>query len=94
MASKTERRTPNNYAYGLLNVSHEVIGQGVEIARHYRETSITSITPRTIAASALYLACRENGHDFTQREIAHTFGLAEYTVREISGRINKSLRGG
>lgn len=91
---KSNYKSPEDYvrAYGSrLSIDRNVVVMSVEIARHYHESSIAGVTPRTVAASALYLACKENGHPYTQREIAETFGIAEYTVRENCGRMKRCL---
>lgn len=85
---------PEDYVsiYGArMNLEHETIERGAEIAHQYRESAFSGASPRTIAASAVYLASREKGHKYTQRDIANVFGLADYTVREVSARMKKFL---
>lgn len=87
---------PEDYVsvYGArMNLKHEIVERGAEIAQHYRESGFSGASPRSIAASAVYLACRENGHKYTQRDVANVVGLAEYTVRELSGKMKKFLTG-
>lgn len=89
-------RPPEEYVsvYGTrMSLPHDVVARGSELAREYRESAFSSVTPRTMAACALYLACRQNGHEYTQREIANAFGIAEYTVREVSIKMRKFLGG-
>jgi len=90
---RTEYKHPEDYLslYGSrLNVAQEIVHRGFEIAGKYSE-SFSGSTPRTIAASALYLATKENGHHYTQKEIAETFGIAAYTIREVSSNIRRFL---
>jgi transcription initiation factor TFIIIB Brf1 subunit/transcription initiation factor TFIIB len=85
---------PEEYvaAYGSkMNLAKEVIERGSEIAGMFRKTAFSSMTPRAIAASSLYLANREKGKKYTQGEIGKVFGLAEYTVREDSIKVKKAL---
>lgn len=87
-------KSPEEYVqvYGpRLNVGKEVVERSIKLIRRYREFSPLSANPRTIGASALYLACRENGHRHTQHEIADTFGIVEYTLRENCGRMRNCL---
>lgn len=69
----------------------EQIEKGVEIARDHEKRSFDGMTPRSKGASALYLALRDSGHKYTQRDVGVAFGLAEYTVREGSIRMRKVL---
>jgi transcription initiation factor TFIIIB Brf1 subunit/transcription initiation factor TFIIB len=88
-------RPPEDYVTVIssrMNLSPEIRERGLEIARLYQERAFSCCTPRTIAASAAYLANRENGHRYTQAEIADASGVAEYTVREISAKMRKALR--
>jgi transcription initiation factor TFIIIB Brf1 subunit/transcription initiation factor TFIIB len=69
----------------------EQIEKGIEIARDHEKRSFDSMTPRNKGASALYLALRDSGHKYTQRDVGIAFGLAEYTVREGSIRMRNAL---
>ncbi|MDG6943357.1 MAG: hypothetical protein JRM94_04710 [Nitrososphaerota archaeon] len=75
-----------------MNVGIEVMKRGMEFANLYRERGIGSSGPRTVAACALYLACKENGHRYTQKEIASIFGYSEYTIREVSASMRGPVR--
>lgn len=91
---KPEYKPPEHYVsvFGLkLNLDPAVVGKGMEYAHEYHLKSFGSSSPRTIAASALYLASKSNGTHYTQREIANTFGIAEYTVREVSAKMRSAL---
>ena len=88
-------RPPEEYVsiFGTkMNLDQDIVSRGLEFARKYHESAFSCATPRTVAASAVYLATRENGHQYTQREVAEACGLAEYTVREVSARMKKFLR--
>jgi transcription initiation factor TFIIIB Brf1 subunit/transcription initiation factor TFIIB len=74
-----------------MNLAKEVIERGSEIAILFRKSAFTSMTPKAIAASALYLANRERDREYTQGDIGKVFGLAEYTVREDSLKVRKAL---
>ena len=46
--------------------------------------------PRTIAACSVYLAALRVGPKIiTQKEVAETLGIAEFTVRELCSRFRK-----
>jgi len=75
-----------------LNVERAVIDRGAKLATHYREVAFSGSAPSTIAACALYLACKENGHKYTQKEIADAFGIATYTIREVSAKMREFMR--
>lgn len=88
-------RMPEEYVaqYGsMMNLGKEVLERGAEIAVLFRKSTFTSISPKVIAAGALYLASRENGKEYTQGEIGKVFGVAEYTVREDSIKMRKALK--
>ena len=51
--------------------------------------------PRTLAAGAVYLASKAAGKRLiTQKEVADTLGIAEYTVREFAGWAASALNAG
>ncbi len=74
-----------------MSASKELVDKGREIITAFRKAEPSGITPRSVAASALYLAARQNGHEFTQGQLASAIGLKEYTVREDSLRMKKAL---
>ncbi len=78
-------------------VAERLEKKGVERLQYFRRLLQASQTitgevrglkgnsPRTVAACSVYMASREIGHRaITQREVAETLGIAEYTVREFS----------
>ena len=78
--------------YGArMNLDRHLIEKSFEYAFEFQESAFSGASPRTIAASALYLATRKSGHRYTQRDLATTLGLAEYSVREISGKMKRFL---
>ena len=92
---KPDYKPPEEFVYAVgarMSLERGVIESGLQIAQDYHQRGFSSSSPRTIAASALYLACSENGSRRTQHEIAIKFGIAEYTVREVSAKIGKFLR--
>ena len=91
-----QNRRPEEYLSWLgskLSVNRELLDKGREFISAFRKTEPTGITPRSLAASALDLALRENGHEFTQGQLATAIGLKEYTVREDSMRMKRALVG-
>jgi len=86
--------SPTEYVsiYGArMNLDRHLIEKSFEYAFEFQESAFSGASPRTIAASALYLATRKSGHRYTQRDLATTLGLAEYSVREISGKMKRFL---
>jgi transcription initiation factor TFIIIB Brf1 subunit/transcription initiation factor TFIIB len=75
-----------------LSLEKELVQKGTEFITAFRKTGPTGITPRSLAAAALALADRLDGHNYTQKQFAEAIGLKEYTVREGSIRIGKVLR--
>jgi len=62
----------------LLQASQTIVGEV--------RARMPGSSPRTVAASAVYMAAREIGpRVVTQKEAAETMGVAEYTIREFSG---------
>ena len=91
---KAAYRPPEDYVSvyaSRMNVGVDVMERGLELAGLYRESYIGSSGPRTVAACSLYLACKENGHRHTQKEIGKLFGIAEYTIREVSANMRQSM---
>jgi transcription initiation factor TFIIIB Brf1 subunit/transcription initiation factor TFIIB len=74
-----------------LRPSRDVIERAKELAEIFRKSEHNSTSPVSVGAGALYAASEEKGAGYTQRKIAEHFGLAEYTVREDSIKIRKSL---
>lgn len=91
---KLPERRPEDYLllYGSgLNVPRETLYRGASLLRVYRDAAVPSNNPRTLAASALYIAAKEDRLRFTQKELAERFGIAEYTVREVSVKMKATL---
>jgi transcription initiation factor TFIIIB Brf1 subunit/transcription initiation factor TFIIB len=74
-----------------LSLEKELVQKGKELIAAFRKTEPSGITPRSLAASALALADRRDGHNYTQKQFAEAIGLKEYTVREDSTRMRKAL---
>jgi transcription initiation factor TFIIIB Brf1 subunit/transcription initiation factor TFIIB len=56
---------------------------------HIGTDYIDGHTPRTKGATALYIALRDSGHKYSQQKVGEAFGLAEYTVREYTRKMDK-----
>jgi transcription initiation factor TFIIIB Brf1 subunit/transcription initiation factor TFIIB len=74
-----------------LSLDKELVYKGKELIDAFRKAEPTGITPRSLAASALALADRLDGHNYTQKQFAEAIGVKEYTVREDSLRMRKAL---
>ena len=74
-----------------LSLDKELVRKGRELIAAFRRTEPTGITPRSLAASALALADRLDGHKYTQKQFATAIGIKEYTVREDSIRMRNAL---
>lgn len=69
-----------------LNLSGEVVGVAARVIRDFsQKTAHLGKNPRSIAASALYIACRvlKKQPDITQSDCAFASGLTEVTVRNV-----------
>jgi transcription initiation factor TFIIIB Brf1 subunit/transcription initiation factor TFIIB len=74
-----------------LSLEKGLVQKGKELMAAFRKTGPTEITPRSLAASALALADRVDGHNYTQKQFAEAIGLKEYTVREDSIKMRRAL---
>jgi len=69
---------PHQFFRQLLQASQTIVGEV--------RARMPGSSPRTVAASSVYMAAREIGpRAVTQKEAAETMGVAEYTIREFSG---------
>ncbi|MDG7011585.1 MAG: hypothetical protein JRN17_00650 [Nitrososphaerota archaeon] len=82
---------PGQYFRRLLQTSQAVVSavRSTEEGRN----------PRTIAAGCVYIASREAGsRAVTQRDVAETMAIAEYTIREfvasVIDKVSRPLNGG
>ena len=82
---------PGQYFRRLLQTSQAVVSavRSIEEGRN----------PRTIAAGCVYIASREAGsRAVTQKDVAETMGVAEYTIREfvasVSDKVSRPLNAG
>ena len=72
------------YFRQLLQASQTIVGEV--------RARMPGSSPRTVAASSVYMAAREIGpRAVTQKEAAETMGVAEYTIREFSGWATREL---
>jgi transcription initiation factor TFIIIB Brf1 subunit/transcription initiation factor TFIIB len=75
---------PGAYFRRLLQVSQTIVSATHNIGE--------GRNPRTLAACAVYLASREMGtRVVTQKEVAETLGVAEYTVREFVAEVSREF---
>ena len=75
---------PGPYFRRLLQASQMVVGAVRSIGE--------GRNPRTLAAASVYLAAREAGPKaVTQKQVAETLGVAEYTVREFVAIVSRQL---
>ena len=90
---KVPYRSPASYVSlyaSKLNTPREIEDEAISILEKYDGEGRN---PRSVAASSLYLAYRHSGERMTQRELAEYAGVAEYTVREVSESIRRSIGG-
>jgi transcription initiation factor TFIIB len=75
-----------------LHLKQSTLTLASEIIDKLKDKSfIVGKQPKTIVASALYVACRENKDNRTQREIANATGVLEVTIRKRYKEALKSV---
>lgn len=80
-----------------LGVSRMTRGRACAIVEHIQENGlITGREPRSVAAAALYLACKSTKGDITQGKVAEVTGVSRTTIEKIcsliSSRFDKKAR--
>jgi transcription initiation factor TFIIIB Brf1 subunit/transcription initiation factor TFIIB len=75
-----------------LELKQTTITYAIELIEQMKENNkTTGKQPKTIVASALYIASKLNGDSRTQREIANASGVIEVTIRKRSKEILELL---
>ena len=78
--------------YGTdLGICGDVQRRAVMLAEKMAKKSLHNMSPKAVAAATLYIACRENGLPYTQRELADAVQMTDVTVRNAYKRICASL---
>lgn len=76
-----------------LQLSQRTITRAVEIVTNKKiEPTIRGKHPKSIVASALYVASKLNGEKRTQRQIANATGVIEVTIRKRSREMQEILK--
>jgi len=72
-----------------LGVSRMARGRACAIAEHVQESGlITGREPRSVAAAALYLSCKNTDEGVTQGQVAEVTGVSRTTVEKICSVIS------
>ncbi|HEV2138502.1 MAG TPA: hypothetical protein VGR53_06640 [Nitrososphaerales archaeon] len=86
-------------------VAEKLASKGVEPAQYFRRVlqasqtivcavriSVEGRSPRTLAAGSVYIASKEAGfRAVTQKDVAETLGVAEYTIREFVATVSREF---
>jgi len=83
------RKQPSDYIKIFaprLRVAQGILQKALTISDHYSRCSGHAESPRSIASASLYLASEG---ELTQKNVARTCGVAEYTVRDVSRKIRE-----
>lgn len=69
---------------GKLNISKNTIARALFLVEEARKRRIVvGRSPSSIAAVAMFVACKQEGEEETQKQIAETFGVSEATIRNF-----------
>lgn len=75
-----------------INVDEKTKREAVEIIKRARELKVTAgKDPMGLAAAALYISCRMNEEDCTQKMIASAAGVTEVTIRNRYKGLKREL---
>ena len=67
-----------------LGLSKKVAALSVEIERRAAERGVAGRKPMTLAAAAVYAACKSAGEEMTQSDVAEAAGVSVISLRDCS----------
>ena len=72
-----------------LDISKKTVARAVSLIHEAQKKRIVlGISPSTIAAVAMFVACKEEGEKETQKQIAETFGVSDVTIRNCYEKLS------
>ncbi|MGC9069643.1 MAG: transcription initiation factor IIB, partial [Thermoprotei archaeon] len=78
---------------GVLNLDQKVRESAKEILMKARELQrFSGKNPVSFAGACIYIACKNNGHKITQKEIAKITHSTEMTIRKRIYELNSRIR--
>ena len=74
-----------------LGLSKEVEALSIEIQKRAMEYGIVGRKPMTLAAAAVYAACKSAGEEKTQSDVAEAAGVSVISLRDCSRAMQASF---